>query len=350
MGNTTVYHGRRDTEKRWDFFFTTENIPLQIPVPGWTRTRGFFLIMGGFQLYQQPEEELLKRKEGGVVHYSINPGEFVRILELEDVRQHQLETVVPRTTEGDLKDRGKSDGISKAIVLLQTLWFIVQCIARYISHLPLTELEIVTLAYAMMNSFIYIFWWDKPRDVGCPIRVYENLTTNYTAEDKWGTGFLGILERILAYVLGWQDKYVLLTKKSTVPIFWSSRYGFGDDKANSGALLRPSILGMAFGGIHFIAWWYVFPSHAEFILWRVSCIALVAIPLLSTIGFSFLATAPDFDTVNVIGLISLALLALFAWLYVAARVATIVVAFMALRSLPSDALLVVDWTTFIPHI
>jgi hypothetical protein len=340
-----------EIQKRGGFLsFTTETTSLPIPVPGWTRTHGFFLIMGGFQLYQQPQEELLKQEEGGVVSYSINPGEFVRILEIEDVRQHQLATIIPRTTEGDLKDRGKSDGISKAIVLLQTSWFIVQCIARFISHLPLTELEIITLAYAMMNSFIYIFWWDKPRDVGCPIRVYETITTNYTANEKWRSGFLGIVQRIGAYVLGFQDRYVLLSKQRKVPIFWSSRCSFEYEKATGGALLGPSVLGIAFGAIHFIAWWYGFPSYAEFMLWRISCVALVAVPLFSTIACGWLATQPDSGLLDVIFVIAILLLMLSAWLYVVARVATIVIAFTALRSLPSDALLELDWTTFIPHI
>jgi hypothetical protein len=304
--------------------------------------------MGGFQLYQKPEEELLKREDGGALRYSINPGEFVRILEMVDVHNHKLETIIPCTTEGDLKDRGKSDGISKAIVLLQTSWFIIQCIARYISHLPLTELEIVTLAYAMMNSFIYVFWWDKPRDVRSPIRLYETVRTNYTPKKEWESGIWGIVEMIHFYVLGEQDRFVQLSKQRKVPMFWSSRYG--NDKANSGILLGPSILGMAFGAIHFIAWWHDFPSHAEFILWRMSCIALVAVPLSFMIGFSFSSAQPDIKLLERIGSIVLVLFLLFACLYVVARVATMVIAFTALRSLPSDALLVVDWTTFIPHI
>jgi hypothetical protein len=304
--------------------------------------------MGGFQLYEEPEKELLKPEEGGVKRDSTNPGKFVRILEKEDVRQHQLETIIPRTTEGDIKDRGKSDRIAKAIVILQTSWFVVQCIARGIQHLPLTELEIVTLAYAMMNSFIYFFWWDKPRDVGCPIRVYEHITTSHMP-DEWESGFLGIVEKMIVYIIGDQDKYAQLSEQHKVPMFWSCTYG--DDKAAfSGALLGPSILGMAFGAIHFIAWWHGFPSHAEFILWRMSCIALVAVPLFSTVYCGWLATDPNSTLLGVIGTIAFVLLLLSAWLYVIARVATMVIAFTALRSLPSEALLVVDWTTFIPHI
>jgi hypothetical protein len=306
--------------------------------------------MGGFQLYERPPlgEELLERKEGGVVRRSINPGNFVRILEMADVRSHKLETIIPCTTEEDIKDRGKSDGISKAIVLLQTSWFVVQCITRGFQHLPLTELEIVTLAYAMMNFFIYIFWWDKPRDVGCPIRVYETVTTSHTPE-KWAGGiFSRITQRVYAYIVGNQDRYVQLSKLRKVPIFWSCMYG-NDFTAFSRPLLGPSTLGMAFGAIHFIAWWHAFPSHAELILWRMSCIALVAVPLFSSVLCAMLAANVENVLVLLVGGIAVILLLLSAWLYVLARVATMVIAFTALRSLPPEALLVVDWTTFIPH-
>jgi hypothetical protein len=311
--------------------------------------------MGGFQLYERPDQELLEREENGVVHYSINPGKFVRILEMVDVRNHQLGTIIPRTTEADLKDRGKSDGITKAILILQSLWFVVQCIARSFQHLPLTELEIVTLAYAMMNSFIYIFWWDKPRDVGCPIRIYEGVPTSRTP-DKWRSGFLGIAGKIGVYIIGDQDKHVQLSKQRKVPRFWSSRYGFDGgpkitlDSGIAGATLGPSILGMAFGAIHFIAWWHAFPSHAEPMLWRISCIALVAVPLFSTVSFGSAIAESSSGVLLTIYAVAVFSLVLSAWLYIAARVATIVIAFTALRSLPSDALVVVDWTTFIPHI
>jgi hypothetical protein len=309
--------------------------------------------MGGFQLYERPNEKLSKRGQGGVVRHSINPGKFVRILEMADVRNHELDTII---TEGDIKDRGKSDGIAKAIVLLQTLWFVAQCIARRFQHLPLTELEIVTLAYAMMNSFTYFFWWDKPRDVGSPIRVYEKVTTSYMPA-KFSSGLWGVFERVVAYIIGNQDEYALLSKERKVPIFWSSMYGegrfareFEEDPAITRALLGPSILGMAFGAIHFIAWWHEFPSRAEFVLWRISCIALVAVPLFPAIFCSILASKVHSWLVFMIAIIAGFLLSLSAWLYIAARVATMVIAFTALRSLPSEAFLVVEWTTFIPHL
>jgi hypothetical protein len=303
--------------------------------------------MGGFQLYELTDQKLLKREKGEVECYSINPGKFVRILEVEDVRKHQLETIIQGTTEEELKDRGKGDVIAKAIVLLQTSWFFVQCIARGFQHLPLTQLEIVTLAYVMMNFFIYIFWLDKPRDVKCPIRVYENVTTSRTPEEKWERGFPGILERMFIYIIGYQDGYAILSKQRKVPIFWSCTYGEDGLLAFRSGFIGLLLLGVAIGGIHFIALWYGFPSYPESILWRISCIALVAVPLLPMIGICYWGLT-DLD-ITLFDAIAAVLIALSPWLYIVARVATMVIAFTALRSPPSEAFVAVDWTTFIPH-
>jgi hypothetical protein len=319
-------------------------------VPGWTRAHGFFLIMGGFQLFERSDQlsQLSSEKEDHATHAV---GRFVRILDLKDVLQHQLETIIPFVTEEEIKDKGKSDALSKFIVLLQTSWFIIQCIARGIKHLPLTELEIVTLAYAMMNLFVYIFWWDKPHDVGCPIRVYESLTTSYTAK-KWNTGLWVIFEKAFIYVLGMQDKYIVLSYERKVPMFWSGGVEDNDsgDTVSMGASLGPSILGIAFGAIHCIAWPYVFPSHAELVLWRTSSIAMMIVPLLSAVFCAFFAAKEVKGVLAVILVLCVVLLTLSSWLYIAARIATIVMAFTTLRALPSDAFTVVDWTTFIPHI
>ena len=51
-------------------------------------------------------------------------------------------------TEVEIKDKGKSDWFAKSLVLVQTSWFVMQRIARAIKYLPVTHLEIVTLAYA----------------------------------------------------------------------------------------------------------------------------------------------------------------------------------------------------------
>lgn len=81
-------------------------------------------------------------------------------------------------SELEIKDRSKADSFSKLIVLVQTLWFVMQSIARHIEHLPLTELEVATLAYTIPILGIYICWWNKPLGVTQPIQVPKSLADN----------------------------------------------------------------------------------------------------------------------------------------------------------------------------
>ena len=78
----------------------------------------------------------------------------------------------PRITREEIEDHTSSDGLSKCLAICQTAWFIVQCIARKRQGLVITELELVTLAFAALNALTYILWWDKPQNVGCPVPVY----------------------------------------------------------------------------------------------------------------------------------------------------------------------------------
>jgi len=86
--------------------------------------------------------------------------------------RERLDRKLRKISEEDIKDRSKGDILSKLIAILQTTWFILQCIARGKQKLTLTELELVTLALASLNAITYVFWWHKPLGVQVPIRIY----------------------------------------------------------------------------------------------------------------------------------------------------------------------------------
>ncbi|KAF9472931.1 hypothetical protein BDN70DRAFT_967427, partial [Pholiota conissans] len=128
--------------------------------PQWTITHGFFLQMGGFML-----------SEDGRLKHILIDGSRRRTPNKLQLLYNIKEGIInpPRITEEDIQDRSKGDIISKTIIILQTTWFIVQCLARWSQHLPLTELEIVTLGFAMLNGITYALWWNKPQNVGRPV-------------------------------------------------------------------------------------------------------------------------------------------------------------------------------------
>jgi len=70
--------------------------------------------MGGFQLFERSDQPTQLVGENNN-HVTGGIGRFVRILEFNDVLQNKLETIIPFTTEEEIKDRGKSDGISNLL-------------------------------------------------------------------------------------------------------------------------------------------------------------------------------------------------------------------------------------------
>lgn len=78
----------------------------------------------------------------------------------------------PDITKEKIEDRSKTDALAKCIAIGQTGWFVLQCIARLASGLVITELELITLALATLNAFMYFLWWNKPFDVQTQVPVY----------------------------------------------------------------------------------------------------------------------------------------------------------------------------------
>ena len=100
----------------------------------WSTTHGFFIIMGGFHLFERSSEETSNDDRCiSQEHKPLHP------LGVTDLLRHSESFIMP--AEAELKDKGKSDWLAKSLVLLQTTWFVMQCIARAIEHLPVTHLN-----------------------------------------------------------------------------------------------------------------------------------------------------------------------------------------------------------------
>ena len=298
--------------------------------------------MGGFHLFRRPAGEPGQNVNSFIPNENDIP---LHPLSINALRDGEFEYTMP--TEKEIKDKGKSNWLAKALVLVQTTWFVMQCIARGIRHLPVTELEIVTLAYATMSFGMYLFWWDKPLDVGCPIRVFA--TNSQGVEEKAPIrempGIWQRLERMGRFIVGNQDADddMLACK---VPTFWSGNPTTNQINTADGITL---MVGIIFGAIHCIAWSFEFPSYTELVLWRISSVGIIATPAYIFVGFSFLAIYNLPDWMNVV-IISVPTVTFLPLLYIVARAATLVLAFTSLRALPSAAYETVHWTTFIPHI
>jgi len=156
-----------------------------LPLAAWTVAHGHFLVMGGFHLVEPPQAStqrakspptLLVNKETGKGHEpSEKPEGRVTILTLELLRKLARDSKFEiQITEEDITDKSKGDALSKLIFILQSTWFILQCVARRVQGLNLTHLELTTLALASLNGITFALWWDKPLGAQAIVRVYMN--------------------------------------------------------------------------------------------------------------------------------------------------------------------------------
>ena len=307
--------------------------------------------MGGFHLFEHSPEETSNSDRG--LSQDDKPLYPLRARDLVDCNLY--ETFIMPTME-EIEDKGKGDWFAKSLVLLQTSWFAMQCIARAREHLLITHLEIVTLAYTVMNFMIYISWWYKPLDVNRPVRVFRKFGPEQTQPQvneptsktqKWTWEAIGSrLGMISGQIIFGQKEDVDLSREDRVPMFWADN----TTRNHAGiACVIVLLVGVCFGAIHCTSWNFSFPTHRELLMWRISIVAITAVPIYMLL-MSYLRVCAwlmhfkDPMIILYFGAFS------GLTLYILARAVTLVLAFTSLRDLPPGAYETVHWTTFIPHI
>ncbi|KAK1222557.1 hypothetical protein PQX77_014595 [Marasmius sp. AFHP31] len=243
---------------------------------GWTITHAFFALMGGFALYDSEGKFLFHLwDERFCEHHKDEEGWdgfSKQQRKLEELHPHNhdqykslleycVATKMMSMTEDEIESLGHTDLLAKTITILQTLQFIINCIARGVNGLAITELEFLTLGFAALNLVSYSFWWHKPSGVRFPVRIMDrlkfiSLEQPSVAEDKdeesdpalLGTdtpamsserrapGILGAFsDRIRDdYFDGWDDynlggKMLLILLVPLVAVSYTIGYAFGAD-------------------------------------------------------------------------------------------------------------------------
>ncbi|KAH9952718.1 hypothetical protein BC827DRAFT_1148303 [Russula dissimulans] len=328
---------------------------------GWTLTHGFFATMGGFMEYEgnRPVQVLFPRE---LRSYSLTGnGDF------------------PRLSKIEIQDKSKGDFISKGVVILQTSWFVMQCIARGVQGLPITELELATIAFAGLNFVLYLLWWDKPLNVQCGVRVYKKRGIVDPVDDghvEATAGFWVALGDALSRLPPWPwldsvHTWPWLARVLTWPVvkplviildgdndkvgkrpdtFHPHKYGYWAEAWPLAIVIAG--IGSAFGGIHCIGWSFTFPTSTERILWRVASISIASVPigliLFVVLLQSDLLIGQSGRTRTLLLLVCFSVPQLV--FYVLSRLVLLILPFLTLRSLPPAIYHTVHWTSFIPHI
>ncbi|KAJ7078968.1 hypothetical protein C8R44DRAFT_654325 [Mycena epipterygia] len=287
-----------------------------------TLTHGFFICMGGF------------------VSRTGRP--IVTIKQLTEHKEYI--SAIHDVKAEDINDESKGDALSKGVALLQGLWFVTQCIARISQRLPVTQLEVATLAFAVVNIFIWSLWWEKPLDVLQPIMVgpagdLEPAEPTFPPLSLWN--------RFFGMVAGDYSSYFPISAAS-VPTFWAmARNESNHDEINIHFYFA-CLAGTIFGGIHCVAWTAGFSSTIEMWMWRSCSLLVAAIP--AALGL-FLALGTSIEWIDdVLGTILEILVFVSVPLYPIFRLFLVILPLTSLRVLPPGAFIDIDWSVYIPHL
>jgi hypothetical protein len=316
---------------------------------------------------------------GGFMEYEGN--QPIRVLLPEQLESYSLtgNGDFPRISKAEIEDRSKGDAISKGLVIVQTGWFVTQCVARKIQGLPITELELVTVAFAALNFAIYVLWWHKPLNVQRGVRVYKKRMTEEPVDDgdveDIVGGWVALRHALsdlpaaivhgplskresswLARVLIWPFLRLFSTmfgeddpddlEGKRVGTFYPAKWVAETENSSISLVI---IITMAFGGIHCIGWTFTFPSSIEQTLWRVASLFITGVPFVA-FSLGLLAHAVDKYLLRTEGKCLLIVLSLLFSLYILNRLLLLVLPLLCLRSLPPVAFHIVHWVSFIPHV
>ncbi|OTB16007.1 hypothetical protein K445DRAFT_317638 [Daldinia sp. EC12] len=295
-----------------DKHFASQRRPFDLTYEenrGWSKKHLHFANMGGFRIDLMSNT---RSRNKATAIFPLTSGELIQYLEVEDSQSDQSPaipeptttesttteptrtestTAKPTTTEpttakapefgeapisvAHIDRMVKREAIVKTIAFLQILWILLSAIARAYLHHPISQLEIMTVAFATCAVITYIIRWNKPQNV----EIWIELPSTYK----------DLRELYEPY------RFFDLIKDRKPNGDWKSRRPYFRNDT-----LRPSHVNRTFlpclilfmviiGLLHVIAWNFSFPSNVEKVMWRVASVASAGIPPLLLICSSFVS-------------------------------------------------------------
>ena len=174
-------------------------------------------------------------------------------------------------SEKQIKDKSKADIFVKTIAVLQIGWLVLSVVAREAQDIPTSQLEIVTLAFAILAIFIYLGNFYKPKDIGIAVDLIdkEHIPRDITATGY--TSFTGVIGRAASGVKNYEPRVPNDSFRSS-------------DLAFQNVLLAVSAF--IFEGLHLLGWNFAFATNTEKWIWRAAGIITACIPMVTLVLYS----------------------------------------------------------------
>ncbi|KAL9636829.1 MAG: hypothetical protein Q9164_002577 [Protoblastenia rupestris] len=359
-------------EREWDAALSTPRSPKDIlraksnlerfKSSPWTMRQAFFADMGGI-LLDCPDSS----------QFPVDGHQLVYLVENDHMEY-------PDVKSRTIWDRNKADTFTRALTLIQIVWFLFQSIGRWAQHLALSTFELSSLAFIFSTINTTFFFWHKPRDVATPVVLPCRTTVADIQRKAHDRARQSYLRTPLDFVKP------PISRTSLIAPFWFGIRVCFDWREESDELptktfgnirttpprgikvsdiVYGSIYTLAYFGIHLAGWNFVFPSRTEQMLWRISSLVLLGLSIfyLSAVAFGTVMASrlarwlfKNNEATTILGIASL----MPRWLavtihspifviYGIARGYIIVEGFVSLRILPVTVFSSVKWSNFVPH-
>jgi len=311
--------------------------------PEWTMVHAFFAESGGFILHTRDGFRFPVTSKQ--IHYLVQKG-FI---------------VMPSITKDEIMDKSKADGCAKVLAALQATWFMAQIVARGIKGLDVTLLELSTVCLIICTAGALFFWFHKPLDVRSPSTIKCDHTIRVivlTASDLAKTPYkytpLDFCDPIEYSSPQFPFKHLWSEPERPLPRIPNDRDSLLHDWK---VILTLTVPTLAFGTVQLVAWNFPFPSMAEKLIWRWTCVggclvlgtyccSEVAAIVASGYKVSGMQTFNGYKVRWPWCLIFHGA----ASLYVLGRLIVITETIISLRALPQGCFQTVNWTDLFPHI
>ena len=229
----------------------------------------------------------------------------------------------------------------------------VQIIARTFQSLAISQLEITVVAFAACAIVTYSLLWHKPQDVKMPI--YIDIPHTLTREQIIQLAARSAVSTLMVHQF-WLHGVAIRTMADSVfpwtPGIKVQFLGMKKPVYLNQFLVGIGLGGVIFGGIHFAAWNFQFPSKIEAILWRCSCTWLVAFPPIGITIYcvaQHIARKSKFSDEKLNGWLR-PLGHMTLPIYLLARLYLLVEVFRCLAYPPPSLFEAVSWPSVIPHV
>ncbi|KAI0762194.1 hypothetical protein C8Q74DRAFT_1336607 [Fomes fomentarius] len=224
----------------------------------WTLRHSYYAIMGGFILHDPYSQKQ------GIRYLPHWQGDGVLTeAGLRYLMQYQPD-LIPDIPRAHIDDRSKASALGKIFVVVQVLWFCVNCGNRFAQRLPLSLLEVATIAHALCTFFTYLLWWQKPQDISQPTVIAGDRARQ--AREKLSLPDPPSTRPLVAPVAHLQEAtFALKAHSDAEPGASGSRQ----------ELILIAVLTLMYGFVHMLGWTAAFPTALEQSLWRYSTLVVM---------------------------------------------------------------------------